>query len=220
MTDTADRFAEFAMPDTDLTRAVHDLAFAAELRALAHHSVRVYLFGRALGEARGLRPGDAYDDELLFVACLLHDMGLTEQGDGDQRFEVDGADLAAGFLEGYGVAPDRIRVVWEAIALHTSVGIPPRMRPEIALTSAGAGADIAGLQADRLPDGYADRVHAAYPRLEPGGGLTHLVVDQIVRNPRKAPLGTLPYEIARQLGADIPLPSWTEQVGGAWRGVA
>ncbi|WP_242887310.1 HD domain-containing protein [Actinomadura litoris] len=216
----ADTFAEFAMPDTDLTRAAYDLAFTAEQRALAHHSVRVYLFGRALGEARGLRPGDAYDDELLFVACLLHDMGLTDEGDGDQRFEVDGADVAAGFLEGQGVAPDRVRVVWEAIALHTSVGIPQRMRPEIALTSAGAGLDVAGLHADRLPEGYADRVHAAYPRLEKGSGLTHLVVDQIVRKPAKAPFGSLPYEIARQSGVDLKVPSWAEQLERAWSGVA
>lgn len=51
---------------------------------------------------------------------------------------VDGADVAAGFLEDRGLDGERARVVWEAIALHTSLGIAHRMRPEIALTHAGA----------------------------------------------------------------------------------
>lgn len=49
----ADRFTEFSLPDTDLTRKAYDLVFATGTAALAHHSVRTYLWGRALGEARG-----------------------------------------------------------------------------------------------------------------------------------------------------------------------
>ncbi|WP_218005128.1 HD domain-containing protein [Actinomadura macra] len=215
----ADQFAEFAMPDTDLTRRALDLAFASETPALAHHSVRTYLFGRAAGEARGLRPGIAYDDELLFLACILHDAGLTERGDGDQRFEVDGADVAAGFLEERGLARDRVQVVWEAIALHTSVGIAHRMRPEIALTSAGAGADVVALGVEQFPDGFTERVHEAFPRLEKGCGLTEAILGQIVRNPDKAPVGSLPYEVARQAGADISIPDWAGTIARAWKGV-
>ncbi|GAA2144975.1 HD domain-containing protein [Actinomadura napierensis] len=216
----SDRFAEFALPDTDLTRKAYDLVFATGTAALAHHSVRTYLFGRAIGEAKGLRPGADYDDEALFLASVLHDLGLTERGNGGQRFEVDGADVAADFLTGNGLDAGRVRVVWEAIALHSSRGIAHRMRPEIALTHAGTSADIAGLGTARLPGGVAERAHAAFPRLEPGCGLAEIIVGQIAANPAKAPLGSLPYELARQSGTAIPEPRWTDLTEAAWPGIA
>jgi hypothetical protein len=216
----ADRFAEFSMPDTDLTRKAYDLVFATGTPALAHHSVRTYLFGRALGDAQGLRPDADYDDEALFLGSVLHDLGLTERGDGDQRFEVDGADLAAAFVREHGLDAERTRVVWEAIALHSSRGIANRMRPEIALTHAGTSMDMTGLGTGALPGGFADRVHAAFPRLERDCGLTALILDQIRANPAKAPLGTLPAEIARQYGVGLEAPRWADLTGAAWPGVA
>jgi HD domain len=216
----SDRFAEFSLPDTDLTRKACDLVFATGTAALAHHSVRTYLFGRALGEARGLRPGADYDDETLFLASVLHDLGLTERGNGGHRFEVDGADRAAEFLTGNGLDGERVRVVWEAIALHTSRGIAHRMRPEIALTHAGTSADVAGLGTERLPGGIAERAHAAFPRLEPGCGLAEIILGQIAGNPAKAPMGSLPFELARQSGVAIPQPRWSDLIASAWPGVA
>ncbi|WP_171064471.1 HD domain-containing protein [Actinomadura soli] len=215
----SDHFAEFSMPDTDLTRKAYDLVFSLGPVPLARHSVRTYLFGRAIGESRGLRPGAGYDDETLFLASLLHDVGLTERGDGGGRFEVDGADLAAGFLCQNGADDERVRVVWEAIALHTSVGIAHRMRPEIALTHAGTGADIVALGAGALPAGLADRAHAAFPREDAGRRLTEIMLDQIVRNPAKAPIGSFPGELARQHGAGAPVPEWAKLVAAAWPGV-
>ncbi|TDD75020.1 HD domain-containing protein [Actinomadura darangshiensis] len=211
-----DPFAAFSIPDTDLTRKACDLVFATGTAALAHHSVRTYLFGRALGEARGLRPGLSYDDEVLFLGSVLHDLGLTEQGNGRQRFEVDGADLAAQFVSENGLDDERTRIVWEAIALHTSRGIAHRMRPEIALTHAGTSIDMTGLGADAFPEGLAERAHTAFPRLEEGCGLTKLILDQIAANPAKAPMGTLPAEIARQHGVGPPAPSWAALTAAAW----
>ncbi|MFV2174216.1 HD domain-containing protein [Actinomadura sp. LOL_016] len=216
----ADFFTEFDAPDTDLTRRAYDFVFTTGTRALAGHSARAYLFGRALGEVRGLRPGADYDDEVLLLACLLHDVGLTEDGDGDQRFEVDGADRAASFLRDYGMAEERRRVVWEAIALHTSLGIAHRMRPEIALTHAGSGADVVEFGADALPDGLADRAHASFPRLDAGRELTGTIIGQIARNAGKAPLGSLPAAMAGQAGVDVPTPRWADLVARAWRGTA
>ncbi|MFI0406935.1 HD domain-containing protein [Actinomadura sp. 3N508] len=214
-----DQFTEFSMPDTDLTRKAYDLVFSLGPEMLAHHSVRTYLFGRAIGEARGVRAGADYDDETLFLASLLHDAGLTERGDGAGRFEVDGADLAAEFLSRNGLDDERVRVVWEAIALHTSVGIAHRMRPEIALTHAGSSADIVALGARALPEGLADRAHAAFPRDGASRRLTEIIIGQIIRNPAKAPIGSLPGELARQHGAGVPIPEWAKLVASAWPGV-
>ncbi|WP_234334265.1 HD domain-containing protein [Streptomyces sp. NRRL B-1347] len=170
--------------------------------------MRTYLYGRCVGERRGVVAGRDYDDELFFLGCVLHDVGLTEEGNGEQRFEVDGADLAAEFLTRQGVSAERVEVVWDAIALHTSEGIASRKRPEIALVCAGARMDIAG-NADLLPPGYADRVHAALPRRHTAAVLHDVIVAQALAEPRKAPLFSLPGELL-QLRTGTPRPTWQQ----------
>jgi hypothetical protein len=65
---------------------------------------------------------------------MFHDMGLTDQhSSADERFEVDGANAARDFLRSHGIAQQDIETVWTAIALHTTPGIPQRMRPVVAL---------------------------------------------------------------------------------------
>ena len=50
-------------------------------------------------------------------------------------------------------------MVWDAVALHTSRGIVKR--PEIALVSAGAGADVVGFGVEQLPKEAVAQVIAA-----------------------------------------------------------
>lgn len=77
---------------------------------------------------------------------MFHDIGIThEHCSCDKRFEVDGANAARTFLEGYGIAPADIDKVWTAIALHTTPGIPEFMAPEIALVTAGVEMDVLGI---------------------------------------------------------------------------
>ena len=65
-------------PDTPLAHDAFDFALEVHSPALANHSVRTYLFARLTADQRGLRPDTDYDDEVLFLACVLHDVGLTE----------------------------------------------------------------------------------------------------------------------------------------------
>ncbi|MFD0473793.1 HD domain-containing protein [Nonomuraea thailandensis] len=152
-------------PRTDLATAAMRHARDIEDPAIFNHSMRTYLFGRFIGEQQGQHPGLDYDDELLFLGCVLHDAGLGETalGDSEQPFDIDGADHAVTFLTGLGVPPERLEVVWDAIALHLHPDIALRKRPEIALVSAGAGFDLGPQGPYTLPAGYADRVHAALP---------------------------------------------------------
>ncbi|WP_106401094.1 HD domain-containing protein [Actinocorallia populi] len=214
-----DHFHDFALPDTALTRRAH--AFITRLcdPVLVGHSVRAYLFGRELGTQAGLRPDEHYDDEVLFLACLLHDAGLSPEGDRAGRFEADGADTAVEFLAAEGLDERRRDIIWQAIALHTSAGIADRMRPEIALTHIGTGADIAALRARSLPEDLAARAHATWPRSDIGPHLTQAIVEQIRRNPAKASLFSLPFELLRQTHPDTPVPGWLDTVTAAWPGV-
>ncbi|MFD8866409.1 HD domain-containing protein [Streptomyces sp. NPDC059590] len=119
-----DPYAGLPFPRTALAlKALHHTR-GIEAPAIFNHSLRTYLYGRFLGECRGLRPDHDYDDELLFLGCLLHDAGLSREGDRDQTFNLDGADLAARFLTGQGMAADRVDIVWDDTIVDQALAKP------------------------------------------------------------------------------------------------
>jgi len=151
------------IPDSQLTREITQLVRDTESDLLFHHSSRVYYFGALAGKQRGLK----FDPELLYCGCMFHDMGLTHQHSSDcDRFEVDGANAARQFLHSRGIAQQDIDLVWTAIALHTTPGIPEHMHPVIALVTAGVEMDVLGLTYDRYSDVQREAVVAAHPRGE------------------------------------------------------
>ncbi|WP_116247643.1 HD domain-containing protein [Nocardiopsis sp. FIRDI 009] len=210
-TDPMPEYDDLGLPDTDLALSATRFARDAEHPAVFNHSVRTYLYGRFLGEHRGLRPGHDYDDELLYLGCVLHDAGLSHAGDREQPFHVDGADLAAEFLSGQGLSDDRVEVVWDAVALHLNPEVACRKRPEIALVSAGAGIDLGplGPGGPALPEEYVARVHAALPRLHTAAVLYDEIVGQALAKPHKAPPFSFPGELLRQ-HTGKPWPTWRE----------
>ncbi|MDB6021589.1 MAG: putative sensory box domain protein, partial [Pedosphaera sp.] len=130
------------IPDTKLTREITELVRDTEPPLLFHHSSRVYYFGALAGKHRGLR----FDPELLYAGAMFHDMGLTRKhSTAKERFEVDGANAARDFLRSHGIPQPEIDLVWTAIALHTTPGIPPHMHPVVALVAAGVEMDVLGL---------------------------------------------------------------------------
>lgn len=151
------------IPDSKLAHEVTQFIRDTQSDLLFHHSVRVYFWGAMTGN----RKRKIFDPELLYSACMFHDVGLTEQyGDSQLRFEVDGANAAADFLRSRGIAPRQIEIVWNAVALHTTPGIPEFMRPEIALVQAGAGMDVVGRGFEEFSPTEREAVVAAYPREE------------------------------------------------------
>ncbi|AFU01095.1 HD domain-containing protein [Nocardia brasiliensis] len=202
------------LPSTPLADKATALIGRVLTPALRNHSVRGFLFGRAMAHAEGLRPGEDYDEEAMYLICALHDLGLAENAGGDQRFEIDGADDAVRFLEQHGMSDARADVIWDAIAAHT-VGFTAspvyrRRRPaETWIAVDGIGLDVGGSPA-ALPPGYADLVHAAYPRLGGTRVLTDAICAQGVANPEKAPPGSLAGEILRLRHPEIPRPTWED----------
>ena len=188
---------DLEFPQTQLAKAADELARAAEPDFMYHHSVRSYLFARVAAAARGLAPGEGYDDELLFLSCILHDVGLTTQADRGRRFEVDGAEAAVDLLRANGLEAARAQVVYDAIALHTSAGIAEHRGNEVTLTRAGIGIDF-GHDADLVPGELAARVHDRYPRLDMARCLTDAIVGQAQGRLQKAPAYTLPGGLVRE----------------------
>jgi len=149
------------IPDSRLAREVTELVRDTASPLLFHHSSRVYYFGALAGARRGL----AFDPELLYCGCMFHDMGLTHRHSSDCcRFEVDGANAARDFLRGHGISPQDIDLVWTAIALHTTPGIPEFMHPVIALVTAGVEMDVLGLTYPEYGDAEREAIVQAHPR--------------------------------------------------------
>lgn len=188
---------DLEFPSTPLAKVADELARGAEPDFMYNHSVRSYLFARVAAAARGLTAGEGYDDELLFLSCILHDVGLTTPADRGRRFEVDGAEAAVDLLRANGLETARAQIVWDAIALHTSAGIAEHRGSEVALTRAGIGLDF-GSDAELVPGELAERVRDRYPRLEMARCLTDAIVGQAQGRPRKAPPYTLPGELVRE----------------------
>src|SRR6267154_3010454 len=113
-----------AAPAVPWAAAALDLDFGEQNRPVANHSVRSGAFARLLRDHRDL-VGEG-DESLLFAGTVLHDIGLRRDTRKPVRFEIDGADRAAEFLTAQGLGAPEVDKVWEAIALHTSPGIPER----------------------------------------------------------------------------------------------
>jgi HD superfamily phosphodiesterase len=158
MTET---IAGIDIPDTELAREATELVRKASTPLLFDHSRRVFLFASLKSRYRRIEA----DPELLYVGAMFHDLGLTEHyRRTDQRFEVDGADLARDFLLDHGRSAAEARTVWLGIALHTTPGIPNHLEPETALVSLGVETDVLGMDLDQITAEEVAAVVAAHPR--------------------------------------------------------
>ena len=154
---------EIKIPDTQLAREITEFVRDTESPLLFHHSSRVYHFGALAGRHRGLR----FDPELLYAGAMFHDVGLVpKHSSAGERFEVDGANAARDFLRSRGISPHEVDLVWTAIALHTTPGIPQHMHPVIALVTAGVEMDVLGLTYQEYSAEERETIVRAHPRPE------------------------------------------------------
>jgi len=149
------------LPQTPLAREMLALVIRTETPSIANHSIQSFLYARLVGAYRGLVAERDYDPELLFFACVLHDIALTKDVNSGHSFEIDGADFAAELLTRRGLGPAQVDTVWQAIALNTSVGIGERRGAVQALTLAGVTAEL-GVDTTFMPDATASAIHSAY----------------------------------------------------------
>src|SRR5271170_2373721 len=148
-------------PDTPLDCDAVELARHSSQPYLFNHVMRSWLFGILRSE--GTEP--APDPELLAVSAILHDLGLTDRYTGENRFEVDGANAARAFLKSRSISTQKMQIVWDAIALHTTRSIALHKEPEVAMTQSGIAADVFGLGLDRIPSDKQRGILAEFPRL-------------------------------------------------------
>ncbi|WP_405688609.1 HD domain-containing protein [Streptomyces sp. NBC_01387] len=179
--DNSSVLAGVRVPDTKLAREATELVRDSTSELIYHHSRRVYFFGSLQGRNRDL----SHDPELLYIAAMFHDLGLSEPfHESGRRFEVDSADEARRFLQGHRLPEDGIRRVWTAIALHTTPGIPEFMEPEVALLTAGVEYDVLGIGYDDLDETDRAAVIALHPRPGFKGRILEAFTDGIRSKPQ------------------------------------
>jgi hypothetical protein len=153
--------AGVTIPDSLLAQAAGATALASESSLLFHHSMRVFLFAALIGRHRTL----SFDPELLYVAALFHNLGLTvAYRDSQRRFEVDGAYALRTFLSRHSVPHELADEAWLAVALHTTYGVPAEMGPLTALLAAGVETDLLGMHFDEVSEAERGAVLNEYPR--------------------------------------------------------
>lgn len=184
-----------ALPEGPFAEACLSLARTTERAPIAAHSIRSFLYARLLADHEGTLGDSAYDEDLLFAACVLHDLGLGTRARGEARFEVEGADLAAALLSEYGVAAANVERVWEAIALHACLGIAERLGLLTYLTHRGVMIDVGRdpVQMERL-----QVVRDAYPRPANDNSIADAIVAHASRSAACAPPGSLAADLLRQ----------------------
>jgi len=199
------------LPDTPLCRAA--AAHAADCYApfLRTHAHRSFVF--AAGAAHTL--GKVFDAELLYVACLLHDLGLTDSAPAQTRFEVEGADAALAFLEGRGLEAKQSEVVWDAIALHTTLVIPQRKCPEVALCQLGTAIDVGFAPISLLPPGVLDATLQLFPRLNFKSSMIGALCGLVHRNPHAAAQSTPAAEVGERLVPGFARPHFCDVLASA-----
>ena len=175
--------AGVSIPDSPLATEATALLREAGTPLLLDHSLRSFLFGSVQGHIQG----QSWDPELLYLGAIFHDLGLTEKyRSAGERFEIDGANAASAFLHEHDLPEDSVGAVWDAVALHTTFGIPAYKRPEISLLQSGVVLDVLGFGFDEIPGDAIREITAAYPRDGFKEGMLHAFVEGIKHKPQTA----------------------------------
>ena len=197
MSVTRTTIAGVTIPDSTIAREATEFVQDVSTTLLFDHSRRVFLWGSLQGQMLGLD----YDPELLYVGAMFHDIGLVEGHRSEhERFEIDGANAARGFLERHGLAEEQVMTVWEAIALHTTPEVPRYKQPEVRLVTLGVEYDVLGLHFDELSSEQREAVLGAHPRV----GFKEAIVEAFSSGMRDKPetvFGTMNADI---LEATLP----------------
>ena len=150
------------VPDSPVISLAVEYARAHSEPYLFNHVMRSWLFAESLAQLNRVE----HDCEVLAVATLLHDLGLSAEFDGPLRFEVETANLARTFAQRAGFDDRRTQLVWDGIALNSTPSIALYKETEVRLCTLGIGLDWGGFGYESLTRQQIGAIVDAYPRLQ------------------------------------------------------
>lgn len=196
-----------AVPQDDVSEATWAWAYRSLPAYLLGHSVRTFCWGAAIGAGEGLD----YDPRLLWVASLMHDVGLTRIPRNLLCFEVEGGEIARRFLLRHGVTPEASATVAIAIVLHMQPSVTLRDGPEAILLDRATGLDVRG-----VGFGLVDTVRPAVVRDFPRRDFDRHFLAAITREVGRRPTcqsARLLYAVG--LGASMERSAWVTVPAGS-----
>jgi hypothetical protein len=190
---------DIAIPSGTAAAGALDVATAYASPALLNHSIRAYLWAAGYGNRHGVM----YDRELLYVAALLHDIGLTAEFDSHTvAFEEAGGHLAWVFATGAGWPVARRNRLLDIIVLHMRDDVPATADPEAHLLQIAVSLDVSGRRPDAFPDAFKEQVLSRYPRQGFGAEFLTLCAAQADRKPDSAAAALIRDGIAGRVAAN------------------
>ncbi|WSG57860.1 phosphohydrolase [Nocardia sp. NBC_01730] len=152
-------FAGLRLPDSALSVAAETEARESLSPHVLEHSLRTYYFGRVLADLDGA----AYDNELVYVSCLLHDLQL-EHPTPQRCFAVHGGERAVALALGAGAPRERADAIGAAIAAHITPGVADNLSDPGGFVSAGASVDVLGARLAELDKDWVAELLRRHPR--------------------------------------------------------
>lgn len=147
---------------------------------LVNHCLRSYAWATLLAASVALEP----DPELLYVATMLHDLGVSPHFDAHAvPFEEAGGAVAWVFGAGAGWSPERSRRAGEVIERHMWRSVDPEFDAEGHLLEVATGLDVSGVGFDRWAAADLRAVTAAVPRLDFSASFNDAIHAQAARKP-------------------------------------
>jgi hypothetical protein len=181
------------------TTAAREVVVRYSSAALVNHCDRSYLWSASLGELNGI----PYDAELLYVAAMLHDLGLVPAFDNHLApFEDAGGDVGWVFGAGAGWPAERRERVKEIIVRHMWSEVDPAQDAEGHLLCEGTGLDISGRNADSWPAEFRAEVLRRHPRLGLAAEFTAAFEEQARRKPGCAAAAAIASGVGARLAAN------------------
>ena len=153
--------AGLSVPDTPLISRAIDFARERSEPYLFNHVMRSWLFAVLLAH----RKQTAHGGEVLAVITILHDLGLAEGFDGPLRFEVEGANAARDFARNEGLDDRRAQLIWDGVALNSTVSIALYKEVEVALATMGIGLEWGWFGFEALTRAEVSAIVEEFPRL-------------------------------------------------------
>jgi hypothetical protein len=180
------------VPDSTLARRAEEFAQQELSTHVLAHSYRTYFFGKVLAAHDSV----AVDDEVVYLAALLHDLHL-ENPTPERCFAFTGAERAARLLAEWGADASTTENVAAAVCGHATPGADHDLADPAGFVLAGSLADIIGRRLDDIVPSWLEDLQQRYPR----HGLKQHLVAALHAEAKAVPRGRM--HLANQAG--LPL---------------
>lgn len=193
------RISDLPVPTTPAARAAHEVVTAYSSPSLVNHCVRSYLFAVSYGDLHDI----GYDAELLYVASMLHDIGLEEEFDNyTLPFEHAGGHVGWVFAAGLGWPATRRTRTAEIIVRHMREDVSPTDDPEGHLLAIATSLDISGRRPKDWPAELREEIVAHAPRLALAEEFLRCFQDQARRKPDSSAAASVESGLADRMAAN------------------